>query len=193
MLVVNMLLKLPLSLITCAAIYFYVFIGYLSPLLKPEITHSAGLRSMALVVSTAIGPLCYALWLSFCLVLLLARSAARELNKTPFLFNDLSTAFTLFIPIMWIWFFTASAIFQLQLMFRFVLDSAVALEALGVAGAFVSLIILIVAVFLRGYMLMLYRSYEDSDAAQDKVQNFKEMFLCFTSSVFVVIIIMVFI
>jgi len=144
---------------------------------------------MALVVSAAIAPLCYGLWLSFCLVLLLARSAARELNKTPFLFNDLSTALTLFVPIMWVWFFTASAIFRLQLMFRFTIGSAIDLEAWEATGVFVTLLVLMVAVFLRGYMLMLCYSDKDSDIVQGKARYFRNMFLCLIAVVFTSIII----
>jgi len=188
-------LKLPLSLALCVTTFFYIEAHFLAPKLNPEqVEQTFSMFVYLLYGIIIITPSCFILLSSFYLMLRLVRFAGNDvLNVTPFLFVDLSTALVWFTPIMWVWFFSVSQFLPLGQMFRHDIDSAIAVEAWGMLGVFFILCILMVSIFLKGYLLMLYRSYEDSDAAQDKVQNFKEMFLCFTSSVFVVIIIMVFI
>ena len=74
-------------------------------------------------------------------------------------------------------------------MFRHIIDSALALEAWGVLAVFVTLFILMVSIFLRGHILMLYRSYEDSDVTRNRMQYLKNVFFCFAAVVFTAVLI----
>jgi len=150
----------------------------------------AGLRDATFLVALGIiTPLCYVLWFSFCLILLILRLDNHFGFKTPFIFFDLSTACVLFIPVMWIWFFFVSLFLQLRQMSRFIIDSTIAFEALWLLGIFAILFILMVAIFLRGYLLMVYHCDVDSNSVQGKAQYYRSMLLCFTTSVFTAIVI----
>jgi len=186
-------LKLPLSLALCVTTFFYIEAHYLAPKLNPEqVEQALSMFGYWLYGIVTITPGCFILLSSFYLMLRLVRFTVSDvLHVTPFLFIDLHTALVWFIPIMLVWFFPVSQLFLLRQAFS--LDSAIAVEAWGVLGVFYILCILMVSIFLKGYLLMLYYRNADSISAQNKARNFKETFLCFISSVFVVIIIMVFI
>ena len=189
----NLLLKLPLGLILCASAFFHVYVGFLAPMLYPDRTHqsvdiASRLVIMAIMTFGVIGTLGYLLWLSFCLVVLVVRYIVRdEFNMSPFIFIDLPIVLITFIPIMWVWFYVASAILLFRQMLKFTFNSAIALEAWILLVIFGILLILMVAIFLRGYMLMLYFSYDGT--VQSKAQSLKNMLLCFATSVFTALVI----
>ena len=110
-----------------------------------------------------------------------------EFNKTPFIFVDLSTALILFIPIMWIWISSISLLFLIKQGFRYVIDSTIALRDWPLLGIFVILLTLMVAIFLRGYLLMLYYDSSCQNVMQDKAQYIKNIFLCLVTSIFTAI------
>ena len=188
----NLLLELPLSLIICATAFYYVWSSFLSPKIDPNAIRSAGAQlsdvyPIAIIGLGIITPLCYVLWFSFCLMLLLARLDV--ITQFKILFFELSKVLACFVPIMWLWFWVASAIFQLKRAFKSIIDSAIALEAWGLLGIFAALLLLMVATFLKAYLLMLYRIDEEQETAQDRAQYFKNKFLCFVTVVFTAVVI----
>ena len=190
-LLIEMLFILPLSFIICSTVFFHVWILLFPGLNLDKIfnlaAQRAALRATSIAFPMLITPMCYILWLSFCLILLLARLYV--IAQFKILFSELSTILACFVPTMWLWFLVASALLHLKRMFMFIIDSTLALEAWGLLAVFATLFMLMVAIFLRGYLLMLYRSYEDSEAAQDRARIFKNKFLCFATVVFTAVII----
>jgi len=167
-----LLLTLPLGLVLCTSAFLYAYYEYLLPKLNPDEMHQG--TSMMLSWIVILIPVCYVWWSSFCLILLLLSYLIRDTyNKIQFIFTDLYTALILFVPVMWVWFFI------LRQPLRDVIDSAIAIEAWLLLGIFVTLFILMLAVFLKGYLLTLYYSDEGSSFEQNKTQYLKNMSLCF--------------
>ena len=183
----NMLLKLPLGLIICATAFYYAWSDHL---FHPDVVQSSTVRALRAFLIISLGlvaPLTYVLWLSFCFILFMARLDMIAQFKIPFF--EFSTVLACFIPVMWLWFWVVSMIFQLRRIFKHIIDTALALEAWWWLGIFIVLLVSMTAIFLKGYLLMLYSPSEESEAEQSRARYFKDKFLCFATAAFTTVII----
>ena len=177
----NLLLWQPLIFATYCATFFAIYFQFLVPKGSPDML-VAGWQSI--VIAVMLAPVYYLAWLSYCLVALMSRFFALE---TPI--TKLSYVLGLYVFHVWL----ISTIAMIKRVFRYIVNSALDLEAWWLLVIFVILIMGMLVQLLKMHLLVLSYGGEDLlNTIQDRELYIKKIFLCFITLVLTVVVVYLF-